>query len=296
MKKLLVLAAFAALVIPSCNQTPIDLGGDAPKVQIQKAKNADVAKKVVIKEGPAKEAGYKSIDLADSGIYCIDLGTAVKADDDVQIITGTYTTEDGVTYILSGFGKVIFDANGNITIIKEEEGGETVELTATVENVEKLPENDFTRDIAHSWRIDKVDISVSADGKNIGFTKDGCNLYAIAKEIKAQAEKFGAKIEGFDIEKLNGYNVTRLTVTSSRTFIIEFDGAPTFKAEIPADKVVGYTFEYKLETGSDNDLLNASASCSFTPQTETTAWLRVQVKSESITGYVIFIMSQADAQ
>ena len=292
MKKLLVLAAFAALVIPSCNQTPIDLGGDAPAVKIEKAKMADVAKKVVIKDGPAKEAGYKNIDLADSGVYCIDMGTAVKADDESHIITGTYTTSDGITYILTDFGTIIIDANGNITIKKN---GET-ELTATCEEVEKLPENDFTRDIAHSWRIDKIDISVTADGKSVGFTKEGCDLYTIAKEIKTQAESLGANIEGFDVEKLKGYNVTRLTVTSSKTFIIEFEGAPTFKAEIPADKVIGYSFEYKLETGSDNDLLNATASCTFTPQTETTAWLRVQVKSENITGYVLFIMSKADVQ
>ena len=286
MKKLLVLAAFAALVIPSCNQTPIDLGGDAPIVKIQKAKNADVAKKVVIKDGPAKEAGYKNIDLADSGVYCIDMGAPLKAGDDSQIITGTYTTEDGVTYILTGFGTIVIDANGNITIKKN---GET-ELVATCETVTKLPENDFTSAIAHSWTIDKVDIGVTAEGKSVNITKEGCNLYAIAQEIKTIAQT-----EGFDIEKFKGYNVTRLTVSSSRTFIIEFEGAPTFKAEIPADKVVGYSFEYKLENGSDNELLNATASCTFAPRTETTAELTVKVNSEIIKGHVTFFMSKADA-
>ena len=292
MKKLLILAAFAALVIPSCNQTPIDLGGDGPKVSIPKAKNANVAQKVVIKEGPAKEAGYKSIDLADSGIYCIDLGTAVKSGEDSQIITGTYTTADGVTYILTGFGEIIIDANGNITIKKN---GET-ELTATCEKAEKLPENDFTRDIAHSWRVDKVDLSITADGKNVGFVKDGCNLYAIAQELKAQAESLGANMDGFNIETLKGYNVSRLTVTSSGSLIIEFvtGGAPTLKADIPLNKVVGYSFEYKIETGSGNDLINATANCSFIPQTENTAWLRVQVKSNDMAGYITFIMTKID--
>ena len=286
MKKLLVLAAIAALVIPSCSQTPIDLGGDAPSVKIQKAKNADVAKKVVIKDGPAKEAGYKNIDLADSGVYCIDMGAPLKSGDDSQIITGTYTTEDGVTYILTGFGTIVIDANGNITIKKN---GET-ELVATCETVTKLPENDFTSAIAHSWTIDKVDIGVTAEGKSVNFTDNGCNLYAIAQKIKNIAQT-----ENFDIEQFKGYNVTRLTVSSSRTFIIEFEGAPTFKAEIPADKVVGYSFEYKLETGSDNDLLNATATCSFKGTSETTAELTVKVNSELIKGHVTFFMSKADA-
>lgn len=290
MKKLLILAAFAALVIPSCSQSPVDLGEQLPMAQIQKAPNASVAKKVVVKEGPAKEAGYMNIDLADSGVYCIEKAL-LKSDAEVQIITGTYTTADGVTYILTGFGTIKIDANGNITILKTGES----ELTGVTENVVKLPENDFTNAIAHSWTIDQVDIRVTAEGKTVNFTKQGCDLYAIATQIKSIV---GTDMGSFDVEQFRGYNVTRLTVSSSRTFIIEFEGATTFKAEIPADVNIltttsGYTFKYV--GGSGNDIIGGEANCTFFPSSATTAQLTVQVKSNNITGYVTFYMTKADA-
>lgn len=287
MKKLFVLAALAALVvIPSCQQ--IDLGGKTAQPKIEKAPKTDVAKKVVINEGPAKDKGYKEIDLGDSGIYCIEK-LASKADD-IEVLTGTYSTSDGKTFILTGFGTIIIDGN-NITIKRTGES----DVTATCTQAEKLPESQFTTDIAHSWSIYKVDLSVTASGKNIGITKEGCDLEQIGKELLAQAEKLNVKIDNFDPNTLKGYNVKRLTVTSSKSFIIEFYTNPPapFKADV--SNFVDYKFVYEIKNGSGNEIINATAECEFIPKTETTAWLRVKVTNKDFSGYVIFMMNKADA-
>ena len=285
MKKLLILAALAALIAPSC-QNKVDLGG-TPLVKIQKAPLASVAQKVLVKEGVAKDMGYQSIDLGDSGVYCIEM-IPLKANN-IEVFTGTFTTADGKTYILAGFGTVIIDGN-NITIKKDGES----DVTATCTKAEKLPENQFTDDIAHTWVVNKVDVSLTVEGKNIGFVKDGCDLEQIGKELVAQAQKLNVEVDNFDPNTLKGYNVKRLTVTSSKSLIIEFATNPPapFKADI--SNFVDDKFVYEIKNGEGNEIINATAECTFTPQTETTAWLRVKVTNKDFSGYVIFIMTKAD--
>lgn len=288
MKKFFIYAAIAALVIPfvSCNNK-IDYGGNGPQAKIEKAKNADNAKKITIQKGTAKDKGIKEIEFTDGGLYIVTR-EKTKADDNTEVIIGTYTLEN-LVYILQNFGSVSFDGNGNVTI--ELQGGETV--TATYQEEDKLPESDFSNSIAHTWRIDKVDISVVADGKNIGFVKDGCDLEQIGKEIINQAKSLGADVN-VNLDQLKGYNVKSLSFTSSNTFIVEFTGAPAFKANVSGINLNSYKFTYKLEAGVDNELLNAEAECEFAPQTEKTAWLTVKVNADDFSGRVIFMMSVID--
>ena len=292
MKKLLVFAAIAALVIPSCNnRADVDLGGnDGPKPQIEKAKNSDNAKKITLKSGAATEKGYKEIEFTDGGRYIITR-TITKAEE-TEVLTGKYTIQD-LVYILENFGTVSMNTTtGDVTIEVQQEDGTKETITAVYQEEEKLPETDFSRDIAHTWKIDKVDISVVADGKTVGFVKTGCNLEEIGKELVAQAKSLGAEVN-VDVDKLKGYNVLFLTLTSSQTFMVEFSGADTFKGKM--EGVVGYKFNYTLQNGTGNELLNASAECEFIPQTTTTAWLTVKVKSgDSFSGRVIFQMTVAD--
>lgn len=288
MKKFFIYAAIAALVIPfvSCNNK-IDYGGNGPQAKIEKAKNADNAKKITIQKGTAKDKGIKEIEFTDGGLYIVTR-EKTKADDNTEVIIGTYTLEN-LVYILQNFGSVSFDGNGNVTI--ELQGGETV--TATYQEEDKLPESDFSNSIAHTWRIDKVDISVVADGKNIGFVKDGCDLEQIGKEIINQAKSLGADVN-VNLDQLKGYNVKSLSFTSSNTFIVEFTDAPAFKANVSGINLNSYKFTYKLEAGVDNELLNAEAECEFAPQTEKTAWLTVKVNADDFSGRVIFMMSVID--
>lgn len=288
MKKFFIYAAIAALVIPfvSCNNK-IDYGGNGPQAKIEKAKNADNAKKITIQQGTAKDKGIKEIEFTDGGLYIVTR-EKTKADDNTEVITGTYTLEN-LVYILQNYGSVSFDGNGNVTI--ELQGGETV--TATYQEEDKLPESDFSNSIAHTWRIDKVDLSVVADGKNIGFVKNGCDLEQIGKEIVEQAKSLGADVN-VNLDQLKGYNVKFLSFTSSNTFIVEFTDAPVFKANVSGINLNSYKFTYKLEAGVDNELLNAEAECEFAPQTEKTAWLTVKVNADDFSGKVIFMMTVID--
>ncbi|MBR4595863.1 MAG: hypothetical protein IKO31_04005 [Bacteroidales bacterium] len=288
MKEFFIYAAIAALVIPfvSCNNK-IDYGGNGPVAKIEKAKNTENAKKITIKEGTAKDKGLKEIEFTDGGRYIVTR-LKTKADNDTEVLTGTYTLEN-LVYILQNFGSVSFDGSGNVTI--KLTGGETV--TATYQEENKNPESDFINSIAHTWKIDKVDISVVADGKNIGFVKDGCDLEQIGKEIINQAKTLGVNVN-VNVDKLKGYNVKSLSFTSSNTFIVEFTGADPFKANVSGININSYKFTYELEVGYDNEILNAEAECEFAPQTEKTAWLTVKVNSDEFTGRVIFMMTVID--
>lgn len=289
MKKFFIYAAFAALLVPfvSCNNK-VDYGGsNGSTAKIEKAKYADQAKKVTVKSGTAADQGYQQIELTDGGRYIITRSTQeTKADDFTVVITGTYTVQNNV-YVLDGFGSIEFGSNGSFTI--KLEGGTTV--TGTGEEEPKLPSSDFANAIAHTWKIDKVDLSVNADGKNIGFVKDGCNLEQIGNELLDQAKKLGVNVN-VNVDKLKGYNVTSVSFTTSSTFIVEFSGAEPFKANVSG--VSGFNFKYKLEIGSSNEILNAEADCKFEPQTEKTAWLTVKVNSDDFNGKVIFMMTIID--
>ena len=290
MKKLIVFAAIAAMVIPfvSCNNK-IDYG-DGPQAKIEKAKNADDAKKITVQSGnDAYDQGYQQIEFTDGGRYIITRSSQkTKADDDTEILTGTYTVQNNV-YVLAGFGSIEFGSNGSFTI--KLEGGVTV--TGTGEEEPKLPDNDFSRDIAHTWKIDGVDLSVVADGKNVGVIKPngGCNLEVIGQELLDQAKNLGVNVS-VDLSKLKGYNVVSLSFTSSNTFIVDFSGAEPFKANVSG--ITGYSFKYKLEVGAENEILSAEAECRFEPQPEKTAWLTVKVNGDGFTGRIIFFLSVVD--
>lgn len=286
MKKIFIFAAIAALVIPfvSCNNK-IDYGGNGNQAKIEKAKYSDYAKKVTVKSGDAKDNGIQEVEFTDGGRYIITIANT-KADENTEIKTGTYTYKDGV-YTLDDGSTFSFDTSGNFVFKRK--SGET--LSGTFVEQSKIAAGDFIRDIAHTWKITKIDISINADGKNIGVVKEGSNFEQIGKELIEQAKSMGATIN-VDVDKLKGYDVKTLTFTSSGTFVVEFTGAPTFKAVLSG--ISGYNFKYTLEAGVGNDILNAEAECKFEPQTPTTAWLTANVKGDGFKGRVIFMLTVAD--
>lgn len=287
MKKLIVFAAIAAMVIPfvSCNNK-IDYG-DGPQAKIEKAKYTEVAKKVTIKEGTVSTTqGIKEIEFTDGGRYIITRNQGTKAEGD-EILTGTYRIEN-LIYILENFGSVEFGSDGSLTI--KLTNGDTV--TGSYEEEEKAPSNDYNNALAHTWKIDRIDISVDADGKNVGVVIDGCDLEKIAKDlIKKAKDTYNVEID-INLAALKGYEIKYLTISSYNTFMVEFTGADTFKGTMQG--INGYKFNYKLENGEGNELLNAEAECTFTPKSATTAWLQVNVKSDNFSGRIIFQMSLAE--
>lgn len=287
MKKLIVFAAIAAMVIPfvSCNNK-IDYG-DGPQAKIEKAKYTEVAKKVTIKEGTVSTTqGIKEIEFTDGGRYIITRNQGTKAEGD-EILTGTYRIEN-LIYILENFGSVEFGSDGSLTI--KLTNGDTV--TGSYEEEEKAPSNDYNNALAHTWKIDRIDISVDADGKNVGVVIDGCDLEKIAKDlIKKAKDTYNVEID-INLAALKGYEIKYLTISSYNTFMVEFTGANTFKGTMQG--INGYKFNYKLENGEGNELLNAEAECTFTPKSATTAWLQVNVKSDNFSGRIIFQMSLAE--
>ena len=292
MKKFLVFAALAAMVITSCNQNKIDYGeNNGPQPKIEKAANASHAKKVVVTGEPKLKLGIEKFEATDGGRFCIEKTVVAKADGDVEYITGTYVFSDGV-YTLYVDGKLFGTVKIDGSVIEFNlEGEDTV--SGTGEEEDKLPGSDVVDAFAQTWIIDKIDVSIVADGKNIGFTKPGCDLPAIAEEIKKQAESLGVTVN-LDMTQFKGMKVTYLSLTSSGSLIIEFEDAKTIKAEVSGLDVSAGTFHYDVQASSGNQIINASADCKFEAKSQTEAWLTVSITiDEGSKGRVIFMMKKA---
>lgn len=292
MKKFLVFAALAAMVITSCNQNKVDYGtNDGPKPKIEKASKANYAKKIVVTGAPTEQLGITKFEATDGGRFCIEKNVVAKADNDVDYITGTYEFADGVyTLYVDGkkFGTVTIK-DGNIEF--KLEGEEPV--TGKGEEEDKLPGSDVVDGLAQTWIIDKIDVSIVADGKNIGFNKPGCDLPAIADEIIAQAKNLGVTVN-IDKEQFKGMKVTYLSLTSSGSLIIEFEDAKAIKAEVSGLDISTGKFHYDVQANNGNQIINASADCAFEPKSNTEAWLTVSITiDDNSKGRVIFMMKKA---
>jgi hypothetical protein len=293
MKKFLVFAALAAMVITSCNQNKVDYGvSDGPKAKIEKAANSTNAKKVVISGAAKDKLGYNQFEATDGGRFIIDKGTPVKADDDVDYITGTYVFADGVyTLTVNGkkFGTVKIDGN-NIEFNLE--GEDPVSGTIVVED--KLPSSDTVDGFAQTWTIEKIDVSIVTENKqNIGFMKTGCDLPVIAQEIINQAKALNIDVD-IDLSQLEGMKVTYLSLTSSGTLIIEFENAKAIKAEVSNLDLSTGAFHYDIQADNGNEIINASADCKFEPKSATEAVLTLSIViGDDLKGRVMFYLKKA---
>lgn len=293
MKKFLVFAALAAMVITSCNQNKVDYGlSDGPKVKIDKAANSTYAKKVVIAGDAKDKHGYNQFEATDGGRFIIDKGTPVKADDDIDYITGTYVFADGVyTLTVNGkkFGTVKIEGN---TIEFNIEGEDPVSGTVVVEDT--LPSSDLVDGLAQTWIIEKIDVSIVTENKQkIGFVKTGCDLPVIAQEIMDQAKALKIDVD-IDLSQLAGMKVTYLSLTSSGTLIIEFENGKVIKADVSNLDLSTGGFHYDVQADNGNEIINASADCKFVAKSATEAWLTVSIViGDDLKGEVIFMMKKA---
>ena len=292
----MLLAALAAMMVPfaACNQ----------KVDYGKKNNVQIpAAKYGAQKFSLSHADFEEIEFTDGGYYVITQKLATKAiNESVQYFFGPYSV-DGSAYILLNekgqeFGRVTLGQNNSITITTKNHG--TIETTYTV--VTPSVENEFFTNIAHAWTVDKVDLSITYNGKNVGIVEDGSNLEKIAEDLVQRAEELGIEFskEDFDTDALEGLGITHIIFSSTNSFIICFTDGTALKGDMGDidlewdEDDYGYGFEYAFEE-EGNDLLNTSGECVFTPKSATTAWLQLTVRrGDNFTGRVIFYMTVAD--
>ena len=211
-KHILFLAVlFSTLAVASsCNKTPtpVEPKFDTPAY-------AEYAQKLSVTES---EADIAWMEFTETGRYIIayrnwpnDTKAVGEPEEHYYYVTGTYTVSGSDTYILSGFGTV--EVSGNAVTI-EPEHGDTVTMTVTTEpTVEDTTLND---NVARSWKIDNVRLGITTgSGVTVNVTKQGCDIHAIAAELKDK----GVNV---DPDTFEGFIVNEITFTKSSTFMISF--------------------------------------------------------------------------
>lgn len=277
MKKILTFLAIAMMAViafNACNKATTD------KDPIQAAPNKADAKKVVLSE-PAVVGADKvlhGMEFTDGGRYILTY--VVTKASDFEYETGSYSVEDGV-YVLEGFGRIAFEGN-KITITIE--NADPVEATGTT-----LPSLPGTEEIAQTWEVKSVDVSLKGSKGSVGFTKQGCNLEEISLFLAEKLEENGYDVD-INLGQFKGLTVKYVSFSSSGTFLVEFTNGDAYLGEMSNYKQDGdtYSFHYDL-VNQGNDLLNGSADCKFIPDSNISAFLCVGVNiGDSKKGTVMF--------
>ena len=291
MKKFMMIAALAAMIIPfaSCGKRDVNNPSQGPKATIARAENAGNAKKVEISD---EKTDIKSIEFTDGGRYIITM--EVTKATEIVYITGTYTVS-GNTYTLDGFGTVTVSEDGSSVEINGSTGeGDTIAVTVSCTTTEAPADVDeFTRDICHAWRVDKVDISINMNGTSVGVIddKDPSNIPALAEKLIKQAKEQGFDLD-MNLEPIKGMQIVYIDFSSQKTLTIKFKDHADYVGTI--SNVNGYDFHYDLEGNVGSSIINGSADCNFHPDTDKTATLKISATVNDYKGRVIFNLTKID--
>lgn len=211
-KHILFLAVlFGTLTVASsCNKTPcpVEPKFDTPAY-------AEYAQKLSVTES---EANIAWMEFTEAGRYIIayrnwpnGTKTVVGPEEHYYYVTGTYTVSGSDTYVLSGFGTV--EVSGN-TVTIEPEHGDSVTMTVTAEPT--VPETTLIDNVARTWSIDNTRLGITTgSGVTVNVTKQGCDIHAIAAELKDK----GVNVNP---DTFDGFQVKDITFTKSSTFMITF--------------------------------------------------------------------------
>ena len=283
MKKLFYITAILATVVAaaSCKK------GNQDDLEAEKLEAPALATKAIKLELPTNNLSIKTIEFTEAGRYLLtirkDEQVAVKAGTGSYIFkSGSYTVS-GTTYTLNGWGTVNVSGN-KVTATPNQGAG--IDVTATPVN--PLPENDFYVTLARTWKVDNVRMSVTLNGNAVTVTKQGCDLPAIAEELKQK----GVSI---NTETVAGYVVKDIIFTRSKTFAVEFTGKDPLVGEfVLADNG---NFSYSFTGNNGNDIFNANAKGNVQwvaedQQLVFTISADVTSGSSSYTGSVVFWLSE----
>ncbi|MCR5571828.1 MAG: hypothetical protein K6F42_06285 [Bacteroidales bacterium] len=293
MKKLFILLAAAALMLPlaSCHKDP---GKDKDQpVEMKPAATADVAKVVSFESAPAeKKPTYNhgnviyemiSIEFTEASRYILKgKAVATKAgNSDVEIMTGPYTEKNGTYQCTGDFtGTVTVSGTGSNKDVTVNTGGEEQTTTGNV-SAPSSGSSDKTN-ASRTWKVASCIVNVSGNGLSVnkGFT--GCNLQTIAAYI---AENGGKNISPSDFA---GYDVTEILFTGSNTVVISFKDAPDFGGSYTLN---GESFSMTLEVGG-NDLVNQKATGFLSFPADGKADFSLMMSFKGYTGGIDFTLTE----
>jgi len=265
-------------------------GGDEASAPLEAPAKAKYSKKIYMnvistpisvttqtgEVAPRKE--FLSIEFTEGGKYIITLiEVEAKKVGDLSYLTGTYETNDGTSYNLTG--DTASDFTGTITVETSQENPE--EVTVTVEGTttttvvdegtgeekdvvvtvsgtdesateqETIEETDLNVTLARTWKVDRVSIFADVNGATVSVTRNDCDLPALAKELNQKGKL------GIEESKLDGFVVKDIIFTRAKTFAIEFSGQEPFVGEFELSPEG--TFHYEFSGSVGNSVLSAKA-------------------------------------
>ena len=285
MKKYIAWALAALMIVPvSCNK------GNVP--QMEEPATKALAQVITFNKESAVIGSYTidKIELTEAGRYIIAYrnwpnGTkaVVEPEEHYYYVTGTYTVSGSDTYVLSGFGTV--EVSGN-TVTIEPEHGDTVTMTVTTEpSVEDTPLND---NVARTWKIDNVRLGITTgSGVTVNVTKQGCDIHAIAAELKDK----GVNV---DPDTFEGFIVNEITFTKSSTFMISFTRKNPYVGEYTLSS--DGKFHCELDGASQEIFYNGTMDGTVTFEGNTLIFtVNIAVSNGEVTrnGTAVFFMSEA---
>lgn len=277
MKKYFILLAALALTFSfaSCNKDPKPDDKKDEPVVMKPAATADVAKKVSFSavaddSKPTYVVGDKkykilSIEFTESARFVMlrKYAGTTKGDDDVEVITGSYTENNG-TYTCTSDAAGEFNgsveasnngssANVSITTTNEDGNQETQNVQGNV-SATSSGSTEKTN-ASRAWKVNSSLVVIAGNGVSLnkGFT--GFDLGAIASYASSNG------VSGLDASKFAGYSVTSFIFTGNNTLTITLAGAKDLYGSYTLN---GESFSYTVETGGTNELINASAGGSLT--------------------------------
>ena len=294
MKKLFFLFAAAAMILPlafSCTKE------DKPtNVEMEPAKTADVAKVVSFEKATGTNPTYTkdgktfeilSIEFTEGSRYILRrrplltgsgaVGPWTKADDGIEVVTGTFTESNGKYNCQGEFAGTVEPKGTSADVTPQ--GGQTQSAPANVQDTNTTTKE--ATNASRTWKVNNSYIKVSGKGINIDTGFNGLDFVSIADY---------AMNSGISINPANfmGYSCTEVLFTGEGSMVISFSGAPSFYGTY---RLSGENLSYTFLSGG-NDIIGQSASGTLTFPADHKAELTLNTTIKGYTGSIQLSMSE----
>ena len=200
------------------------------------------------------ELNLKSIELTESGKYILAFADPVKATIVFRYKTGVYTV-NGQTFNLKGYGTA--EIHDDYVVVKPD--GYPTSIKVNLSKGDVYPDTGIYNTLARTWKVDNVRMSVVLNGNTITVTKNGCDLPAIAAELKQKGVNVNEQL-------VAGYVVQDVIFTRAKTFAIEFTGKDPYVGQYNLSSNGSFSYDFQVP---GNDIINGSSTGQATFDNET---------------------------
>lgn len=290
MKKLLMMAAALTVLfachkennsrenIPALNPTP----------------KADYAIMLEVPNHSLLAAEVKTIEFTGDGNFMFELplkkesgsgSASTESTKDVEVVTGQFNaTEVDKDSKINVLYEIVDKPDCSVSFEKPTKANE-IQVTFTwngktvtgVANIlSPMAMTLFTSAINRQWGIEETDLNVEGSGVKFGKIYKGCDLQAIAGDLKEQGININAS-------KLSGHTVKSVEFTWYGSLKIEFTGAPAYYGNFGSFSDNGaFSYTFHGENAGDAIISGSSTgSVSFNTKQQPVLMLRSKVKDEN---------------